>query len=85
MVELSELRKMDTFKTALLGTKRHYSRIKYLKIFAVSLGFSRFCLGSSMVEQLTLNQLVEGSSPSRGTSLCASVAELVDAADSKSV
>ena len=36
-----------------------------------------------MVEQLTLNQLVEGSSPSRGTSLCASVAELVDAADSK--
>ena len=27
----------------------------------------RFCLGSSMVEQLTLNQLVEGSSPSRGT------------------
>ena len=32
----------------------------------------------------TLNQLVEGSSPSRGTSLCASVAELVDAADSKS-
>ena len=26
------------------------------------------CLGSSMVEQLTLNQLVVGSSPSRGTS-----------------
>ena len=26
-------------------------------------------LGSSMVEQLTLNQLVEGSSPSRGTSI----------------
>jgi hypothetical protein len=25
------------------------------------------CLGSSMVEQLTLNQLVLGSSPSRGT------------------
>ena len=26
------------------------------------------CLGSSMVEQLTLNQLVVGSSPTRGTS-----------------
>ena len=25
------------------------------------------CLGSSMVEQLTLNQLVRGSSPRRGT------------------
>ena len=36
-----------------------------------------------MVEQLTLNQLVEGSSPSRGTIFSASVAELVDAADSK--
>jgi hypothetical protein len=28
-----------------------------------------FCLGSSMVEQLTLNQLVCGSSPHRGTTL----------------
>ena len=37
-----------------------------------------------MVEQLTLNQLVVGSSPTRGTILSASVAELVDAADSKS-
>ena len=36
-----------------------------------------------MVEQLTLNQLVVGSSPTRGTILSASVAELVDAADSK--
>jgi hypothetical protein len=36
-----------------------------------------------MVEQLTLNQLVEGSSPSRGTIFSASVAELVDAAGSK--
>ena len=30
---------------------------------------NRFCLGSSMVEQLTLNQLVCGSSPHRGTIL----------------
>ena len=37
-----------------------------------------------MEEQLTLNQLVVGSSPTRGTSFSASVAELVDAADSKS-
>src|SRR5260221_14486895 len=28
---------------------------------------NHFCLGSSMVEQLTLNQLVQGSSPCRGT------------------
>ena len=33
--------------------------------------------------RLTLNQLVVGSSPTRGTSFSASVAELVDAADSK--
>ena len=33
----------------------------------------RFCLGSSMVEQLTLNQLVEGSSPSRGTNFILSL------------
>ena len=36
---------------------------KKCKTFVVS----SLRLGSSMVEQLTLNQLVEGSSPSRGT------------------
>lgn len=41
------------------GTIWHYSGIKCLRIVAISLGFSRFCLGSSMVEQLTLNLKAE--------------------------
>jgi hypothetical protein len=39
------------------------SRVRYGK--AINPVFAGIWIGSSMVEQLTLNQLVEGSSPSR--------------------
>ncbi len=39
----------------------------YLKLNLPTLLFVGSWIGSSMVEQLTLNQLVEGSSPSRST------------------
>ena len=39
----------------------------YLELRLPTLLFAGLWIGSSMVEQLTLNQLVEGSSPSRST------------------
>jgi hypothetical protein len=55
----------------------HVRRLKVFKLFVLQEGLVRLIItplilqgkwiGSSMVEQLTLNQLVEGSSPSRST------------------
>ena len=59
---------IHTIRLSLGGTKNLRATSASLnktssRCFASIIG----CLDSSMVEQLTLNQLVEGSSPSRGT------------------
>jgi hypothetical protein len=72
-----------TLKTAVL--KSHLQQMfenSFIPALTIESGSTKLppslgCLGSSMVEQLTLNQLVSGSSPDRGTT-STFIAEQVD-------